>query len=220
MSTYQSEGTPLLVNNPPIASNSSIATQEGMAVTGVLSASDPEGDQLTYAVEASPSIGTVVLTDVSTGAFIYTPNIDLFGPDSFSFRASDGNSQSNIATVSVTVNAVNVGPVAEMVIATSNKEVTVSWLYDGAVADVSGYRLYSCRHHPGFGAGRLVVVTGWSRSAWHCVWQYDFVCSTYFCTWGALPVDPHYRISLRVYRRRNGGQFRYWRSGGGGVIPA
>src|SRR5207247_480135 len=43
---------------------------------------------------------------------IYTPAPNYNGPDSFTFRANDGELGSNIATVSITVNAVNDAPVA------------------------------------------------------------------------------------------------------------
>jgi hypothetical protein len=43
---------------------------------------------------------------------VYEPDPDYFGPDSFTFRANDGQANSNIATVSITVNPVNDAPVA------------------------------------------------------------------------------------------------------------
>ena len=42
----------------------------------------------------------------------YTPEANYNGPDSFTFRANDGQVDSNIATVSITVTAVNDAPVA------------------------------------------------------------------------------------------------------------
>src|SRR5207237_3811156 len=42
----------------------------------------------------------------------YTPAANYNGPDSFTFKANDGTVDSNIATVTITVTAVNDAPVA------------------------------------------------------------------------------------------------------------
>src|SRR5258708_28326752 len=46
------------------------------------------------------------------GSFSYTPAADYNGADSFTFQASDGSLDSNTATISITVTAVNDAPVA------------------------------------------------------------------------------------------------------------
>ena len=46
------------------------------------------------------------------GSFTYTPNADFNGTDSFTYTASDGTAASNVATVTMTVDAVNDAPVA------------------------------------------------------------------------------------------------------------
>src|SRR5207247_8389297 len=57
---------------------------------------------------------TVHFTPVGTGAgaFTYTPDANFSGADSFTYRANDGHADSNVATVTITVNAVNDAPVA------------------------------------------------------------------------------------------------------------
>jgi hypothetical protein len=52
------------------------------------------------------------LTVNADGTFAYTPDLDYFGTDSFSYRLSDGPLDSNLATVSLTVTPVNDAPVA------------------------------------------------------------------------------------------------------------
>jgi hypothetical protein len=42
----------------------------------------------------------------ANGSFSYTPNAAFVGVDSFTYRANDGLANSNIATVTITVNAV------------------------------------------------------------------------------------------------------------------
>ena len=49
----------------------------------------------------------------SDGSFSYTPTADYNGPDSFTYKLNDGATDSNTATVSLTVTAVNDAPVAQ-----------------------------------------------------------------------------------------------------------
>ena len=56
-------------------------------------------------VNSSPTHGTLTLN--ANGSFTYTPAANYNGTDSFTYQASDGALNSNIATVSITVHAVN-----------------------------------------------------------------------------------------------------------------
>jgi hypothetical protein len=91
-------------NVPPVAADQSVTTNEDAAVAITLAASDANGDALTYAVMSGPSHGT--LTGTPPG-LTYTPAANFHGADSFTFRASDGQADSNVATASITVNPVN-----------------------------------------------------------------------------------------------------------------
>lgn len=55
---------------------------------------------LTYIIMGEPSNGVVSLTGPTV---IYTPNPGFVGVDSFTFKANDGQVDSNIATVTITV---------------------------------------------------------------------------------------------------------------------
>ncbi len=55
-----------------------------------------------------PSHGTLTLN--ADGSFSYTPAANFNGSDSFTYRASDGTLTSNVATVTLTVTAVNDAP--------------------------------------------------------------------------------------------------------------
>jgi hypothetical protein len=72
--------------------------------------SDGDFDPLTAIVVTGPVNGTLVLDP--SGAFRYTPAANYFGPDSFTYRVSDGFVDSNVATVSILVAAVDEPPVA------------------------------------------------------------------------------------------------------------
>ena len=89
------------VNDPPVAVNDAYATAN-VAAPGVLANdSDIDGDSLTAILATGPSNGTVVLNP--NGGFVYTPNPGACGPDSFTYRANDGTTNSNVATVTITL---------------------------------------------------------------------------------------------------------------------
>ncbi len=105
------------VNDAPTAVNNSYtATRDTPLVVnqanGVLANdTDPDtGTTLTATIVAQPQHGTVTLN--SNGSFTYTPTAGYTGPDSFTYRASDGTLQSGIATVNLTVQAPNQAPTA------------------------------------------------------------------------------------------------------------
>ncbi|MDP3790169.1 MAG: FG-GAP-like repeat-containing protein [Candidatus Omnitrophota bacterium] len=100
-----------VVNNPPIAQNDAVVTNINTAadidVLANDSDSDSDGNALSVSAAslAQPSHGSAVIVDNSIR---YTPNNAYTGPDSFTYKATDGLLESNSATVSITVNAVNV----------------------------------------------------------------------------------------------------------------
>jgi VCBS repeat-containing protein len=98
------------VNDPPVAQAQSVSTAEDTAKVITLVATDVETNALTYAVVTPPSFGT--LGAISSNTITYTPATNYNGSDSFTFRASDGVSTGNTATVSITVTPVNDPPVA------------------------------------------------------------------------------------------------------------
>jgi len=115
------------VNYPPVAQNQSVTTAENAPVTITLVATQANNDPLTYAVATQPAHGTVTLNGAGAGA-TYTPAANYFGPDSFTFTASDGTVISNTATVSITVTKVTIPPVAQnqSVTTTENAPVTIT----------------------------------------------------------------------------------------------
>ena len=77
-----------------------------VAAPGVLgNDSDVDGDALTAVLGDGPSSGTLVLN--ADGSFAYTPNLNFNGSDSFTYKINDGVLDSVVATVTITVNAVN-----------------------------------------------------------------------------------------------------------------
>jgi hypothetical protein len=89
-----------LANVPPVADDLSITTNENTPVNITLSAVDADGDPLTYSVAASPTHGVLSGTPPD---LIYTPDSDYNGSDTFTYKANDGQADSNIATVTIIV---------------------------------------------------------------------------------------------------------------------
>lgn len=107
-------GTSDAVNTAPVAAADSYSTNEDTPLTvaaaaGVLSNdTDAEGSPLSAALVSGPAHGTFSLN--ADGSFTYAPDANYSGTDSFTYKASDGDLSSNLATVNLTVNAVNDAP--------------------------------------------------------------------------------------------------------------
>ena len=99
---YKTQTTiePEVIQNPPVAVTQSVTTSEDKPVTITLSASDADGDELTYTIVSQPNYGILTGTPPN---LIYTPNNKYAGNDTFSFKVNDGTIDSSIATVSVFV---------------------------------------------------------------------------------------------------------------------
>ena len=121
-------------NASPSAVDLDVAVTEDTPRSIVLSGTDPEGVPLTFTVLSGPAHGTLLGT---APALTYTPAPDFAGSDSFTYKANDGALDSNIATVSITIGAVNDAPViADQSVTTP--EDTVATITLGAATDVDG----------------------------------------------------------------------------------
>lgn len=97
------------VNNPPTATAVPLATAEDTLGTGRITASDPDGNTLTYRLATGPTQGSVTV-DPATGVYNYTPKAHYHGEDSFAIAVEDGKGGSTTVTVKVTVTPVNDAP--------------------------------------------------------------------------------------------------------------
>ena len=100
------------VNGAPVAQNGAVTTSEDSYVNGILAAADADGDNLTFSIVSNGSLGIAAINDPATGAFTYTPAANVSGIYMFTFKANDGIADSNTATVTVTVTAINDAPTA------------------------------------------------------------------------------------------------------------
>ncbi len=100
----------------PIAAADNLSTVEDTAFTFPATAllnndSDPDGETLTVTNLSQPSHGT--LTDNQDNTYTYTPDLNYFGTDTFTYRATDPTSRhSSPTTVTITISAVNDAPIA------------------------------------------------------------------------------------------------------------
>ena len=118
------------VNDPPVAVDDAYATTRNTVLNvqtaeGVLvNDSDPEGQQMNARIVTQPTSGSVVFQ--THGAFSYTPPNGFTGTATFTYRVNDGTSDSNIATVTIRVNASNDPPVAVDDSYTTDKNVPLT----------------------------------------------------------------------------------------------
>ncbi|MBF0212756.1 MAG: tandem-95 repeat protein [Magnetococcales bacterium] len=118
-------------NHAPVATNGTLSVTGSTAATGTLSATDADGDSLTYAIVANGSKGTLTLTNSATGAYRYTPNSGATGTDTFTYKASDGTTDSNTATVTVTIAATTSGGTGEALVIKSGQTTSYATGDDG-----------------------------------------------------------------------------------------
>src|SRR5207244_345586 len=131
------------VNQAPVAAAQTVTTAEDTAKAVVLTASDADGDPLTYSVVAGPTHGALSGTAPN---LTYTPAANYNGPDSFTFKANDGTVDSSAATVSITVTAVNDPPVAANDSYAATEDTVLTIAAPGVLAndsDVDGHPLTS-----------------------------------------------------------------------------
>jgi hypothetical protein len=104
---------------PPVAQDDFYSTNENQALSewvvsnpgavGVLqNDSDADGDPLSAILVTGPQHGSLTL--FPSDGFVYTPDTDFYGTDTFQYQASDGTALSNVATVTITVVKVSQAP--------------------------------------------------------------------------------------------------------------
>ncbi|MDB5389084.1 MAG: repeat-containing protein [Planctomycetaceae bacterium] len=174
------------VNDAPATGNGSgtLAENGFLSTTVAPYGFDADGDALTFVVTTQPTHGMLTLNP--SGSFTYLPNAGYSGPDQFTFKANDGLADSNIATFSITVTAVDqpltltltsdptnvaktgkqvqIDPAAavndfDTVVNYGNAKITLSILSGNTPDDVKHGRVKLSVHNQGTGTG-LVKVKG------------------------------------------------------------
>src|SRR5207237_915893 len=122
------------VNDAPVANAQSVTTAEDTAKAITLTASDVDGDALTYSIVSGPAHGALSGAPRTVN---HTPAANYNGPDSFTFKANDGTVDSAAATINITVTAVNDAPVAANDAYSTNEDTALSVAAAGVLANDS-----------------------------------------------------------------------------------
>ncbi|HLL76207.1 MAG TPA: Ig-like domain-containing protein, partial [Pyrinomonadaceae bacterium] len=103
--SYQTDedGGALTVNAPGVLSNDNDGNSQAITVADA----DPQTNGVQPVSGPSNAQSFTLNAD---GSFSYTPNANFAGQDTFTYKATDGASESNVATVTITVTAVNDPP--------------------------------------------------------------------------------------------------------------
>jgi gliding motility-associated-like protein len=106
------------INDAPLVTNDVASTNEDITLNGasvLLNDSDPEGNALTVTTTPITDVLNGSLTLNANGTFIYIPDLDFFGSDSFVYEVCDDGipSACTTGTVTITVNSINDAPLAQ-----------------------------------------------------------------------------------------------------------
>ncbi|MEO0991425.1 MAG: Ig-like domain-containing protein, partial [Pseudomonadota bacterium] len=99
------------VNDQPVAQNEVVTLEEDGSALGQVSASDVDGDALSYNIVEGSDTGTLAL--LPDGTYSYVPNADFAGRDSFVVEVSDGEGGSDTAVLTFIVTQVPDAPEVE-----------------------------------------------------------------------------------------------------------
>ncbi|MBC7080659.1 MAG: tandem-95 repeat protein [Thermoplasmatales archaeon] len=138
---YLVNKTILISSSSPVAIDDYYTTDEDISLIieapGVLENDyDADGDTLTAVLVSNPSHGTLTLNE--DGSFVYVPQANYHGSDSFTYQAYDGKDYSNIATVHITINSINDAPVANFIYEPLNPVIGQTIYFNSTSYDVDG----------------------------------------------------------------------------------
>ena len=183
-------------DNAPVANNDSygvlVNSSLNVPAPGVLANdTDVDGNSLTAILVSGVTNGT--LTFSNNGSFVYVPNSGFLGPDAFTYRANDGQSNSTPATATISVlppalfsdnftRGTDPGPLEPWLVQSGNWTVTGGVMKGGTNAlttygfayITNSYNNYSVQARVQFQAGafgggiggRLNPATGGHYAAW------------------------------------------------------
>ncbi|WP_431685685.1 Ig-like domain-containing protein [Hahella sp. NBU794] len=120
------------VNDAPSANDQALTVAEDQSLAIILTAQDNDADTLTFTLVSQPVNG-VLTGDAPT--LTYTPKANFHGDDAFIFTVSDGQGQSEQATISITVTPVNDLPVAQSLELTLDEDAFIDVTLQGADID-------------------------------------------------------------------------------------
>jgi hypothetical protein len=133
-------------NHPPVADAQNVTVAEDNSLSITLSASDADGDVLTYSY-SQPSHG--VLAPGPGHTVVYQPAVNYNGPDAFAFSVDDGNGGTASTTVNITVTPVNDAPLADAQSLRTDEDMSLAITL--TASDVEGNTLSFSHAQPAHG---------------------------------------------------------------------
>jgi len=121
-------------NSAPIINSAAFSVHEDTQLQDSLSASDPDGDDLSYSLVADVSNGVLLFS--ADGTFSYTPHPNFAGADSFTAQVSDGDLVSSTLQYSIQINPVNDAPTIQSVNKITRLDQAITFML--AAEDVDG----------------------------------------------------------------------------------
>ncbi|MEO7731487.1 MAG: Ig-like domain-containing protein [Kofleriaceae bacterium] len=124
------------VNDAPAGIEQQRNVNEDQSLAITLTANDPDGDVLSFAIATEPAHGTLTGTPPN---LTYLPAADYNGPDGFTFTVSDGTAASAATAITLSVAPVNDAPVAVNGTVTTDEDTAVA--IDLQASDIDGQPL-------------------------------------------------------------------------------
>ncbi|MGN7614069.1 LamG-like jellyroll fold domain-containing protein [Magnetococcales bacterium HHB-1] len=97
------------IETAPSIDDSTFTVEPNQILSSYLTATDSNSDVVAYSVSSSASNGTVTI-DAATGAWVYIPDANYVGTDTFTFEANDGQGGVISKVIDVSVEEVNNAP--------------------------------------------------------------------------------------------------------------
>jgi hypothetical protein len=123
-------------NSAPVATGVAPGTVltviEGSSINITLQGSDPEGSALTFVPVGVPSKGAL---SGRSPNLTYKANLGARGTDSFTYKVNDGQLDSALATVTLTIKPINLAPTAASQIVTTDEGKAVGFRLTGTDPD-------------------------------------------------------------------------------------
>jgi Tol biopolymer transport system component len=160
--TYGVQGISTAFNIAPFSAPQTVTTNEDTTVNFVLTAEDSNGDSLEYSIVSGPSHGA--LSGIAPN-LSYTPATNFHGDDSFTYRAGDGKTSTDI-TVSLKVKAVNDAPTATPQNLETSEDTALNIVLSGSDTDgsISKYLIDQRPQHGLLsGSGQNLIYTPFSN---------------------------------------------------------
>jgi len=121
---------------PTPTTETSQTVQEDGSTTISLTATDPNGQAVTFAITTDPTNGTATLSGTEIN---YTPNANFYGTDSFDYTASNGTYTSDPVTITITIEGQDDEPTTNDVSATTDEDTVVTVNLDATEIDGDNY---------------------------------------------------------------------------------